>query len=93
MAEAHLDHPGEIHWFSSYGPLPVIGSCPHSDCKHLGTGVVAWGPSMERYELVACGSISPGDEAAGDCAQHCRAWVDSQGRTVTPWLHVEIGSP
>lgn len=88
MAEAHLDHPGEISWFKSYGPLTVVGACPH-DCKHMGTGVIAWGPSMERYELIECGM--PGDTIVGsdECAGRCRAWTDSRGRVVTPWMMIE----
>lgn len=88
MAEVHLDHPGEVTWFKSYGPATVIGPCPHKACRHGGTGVIGWGPSMERYELVACGSIEPADEADTDCAMACRAWADSRGRIVTPWLQV-----
>jgi len=89
MSEPHLDHPGEMHWFKEEGPLPVLGACPHISCKHLGQGVIAWGPSMERYELVECGSIDPYDEADDDCAGHCRAWVNGQGQTTTAWLKVE----
>lgn len=88
MAEAHLDHPGEISWFAREAPRPVLGACPHPECKHLGQGVIAWGPSMDRYELVACGSPDPADESDADCASTCRAWVDSRGRTVTGWLNV-----
>ena len=89
MAEAHLDHPGEVSWFKRYGPAEVLGPCPHGSCEHFGTGVIGWGPSMERYELVGCGSIDPSDESSSDCAMTCRAWSDGQGRIVTPWLHVK----
>lgn len=89
MAEAHLDHPGEIHWFKDEIPLPVLGPCPHSQCKHLGQGVIAWGPSMERYELVECGSLDPDAESDEDCATHCRAWIDGRGRVTTAWLNVQ----
>lgn len=88
MAEAHLDHPGEVTWFKRHGPAPVLGPCPHVECQHLGTGVIAWGPSMERYELVACGSINRADESPSDCASRCRAWSDGRGQIVTPWLLV-----
>jgi hypothetical protein len=91
VAEAHLDHPGEIHWFKGEGPAPVVGPCPHSSCKHLGQGVIAWGPSLERYELVQCGSIRPADEADDDCASRCRAWIDGRGRVTTAWLMVDLG--
>lgn len=90
MAEPHLDHPGQISWFKGHGPLPVLGPCPHTNCQHWGQGVIAWGPSMDRYELVACGSIDPADEAPGDCAMTCRAWVDGQGRVVTQWENVDV---
>lgn len=93
MAEAHLDHPGEIHWFKGERPAPVVGPCPHAKCKHLGQGVIAWGPSLERYELVECGSIERSDESDSDCATTCRAWADGQGRIVTAWLHVDLGVP
>lgn len=85
MAEAHLDHPGEIHWFKGEGPAPVIGPCPHTDCRHLGQSVIAWGPTLDRYELVECGIA--GD--AHGCAGRCRAWVDGRGRVTTAWLQVE----
>lgn len=88
MAEPHLDHPDEISWFAGYGPAPVLGPCPHATCKHLGQGVIAWGPSLDRYELVECGSINPADEADNDCASHCRAWVDGKGAVTTAWLNV-----
>lgn len=90
MAEPHLDYPGGIHWFKSHSPAPVLGPCPHTRCRHNGQGVIAWGPSYERYELVACGSIYPADEHDSDCAMHCRAWVDARGRTVTPWLQIDL---
>lgn len=82
MAEAHLDHPGDIHWFHGYGPATVLGNCPHGNCAHNAQSVIAWGPSYDRYELVACDVIN-------GCATGCRAWVDSQGRVVTPWLQVD----
>jgi hypothetical protein len=85
VAEPHLDHPGEIHWFAKERPLPVLGPCPHVDCKHLGQGVIAWGPSMERYELVECGIASDKE----GCAARCRAWSDGRGRITTPWLQVD----
>lgn len=86
MAEAHLDHPGEVSWFKGHSPLPVLGPCTHAECRHLGTAVIGWGPSMERYELVTCGSLYSSDESPSDCASRCRAWVDDRGRVVTPWL-------
>jgi hypothetical protein len=85
MAEAHLDHPGEVSWFKRYGPLPVLGPCPHAECTHLSTGVIGWGPSMDLYELVACGSVD-WDESPSNCAMRCRAWVNHLGQVVSPWL-------
>ncbi len=85
MAEPHLDHPGEIHWFKGEGPAPVLGPCPHGACKHWGQGVIAWGPSYERYELVECCIKDD-----GGCGAECRAWADGQGRITTPWLHVDV---
>jgi hypothetical protein len=87
MAEPHLDHPGDIQWFKGKGPTPVVGPCPH-DCKHLGQGVIAWGPTMDRYELVEC-RIKHDEEPDG-CAGRCRAWVDGQGRVTTDWLTVDF---
>lgn len=85
MGEPHLDHPGEWHWFSGYGPAEVIGPCPHTTCKHWGQSVIAYGPDLDHYELVTC------DDSDG-CRGYCRAWVDGQGRVddrdqvSTPWL-------
>jgi hypothetical protein len=87
MAEPHLDHPGEIHWFSGEGPAAVLGPCPHAGCKHLGQGVIAWGPTLERYELVKCGT--PGNVEDGRCAGACRAWVDGRGRVTSKWLQIQ----
>ncbi|MFI2663360.1 hypothetical protein [Micromonospora carbonacea] len=85
MAEPHLDNPGEIRWFKSEHPLPVLGPCPHAGCQHLGQGVIAWGPSYEHYELVECGIT---DDTTG-CAAQCRSWVDGHGRVTAAWLHVD----
>ncbi len=79
---ADLDHPGDFHWFSGYGPLPAAGECPHASCRHRATSVIAWGPDLTRYELVQCDS---------DCASSCRAWVDGRGIVTTPWLRMEGG--
>lgn len=68
MGEAHLDHPGEWHWFSGYGPLPVTGPCPHTDCPHNATITIAYGPDFEHYELIIC------DVDAG-CNGRCRGWT------------------
>ncbi len=84
MAEPHLDHPGEITWFKGCGPLPVLGPCPHTSCSHVVLSTVAWGPSMNRYELVVCDMPRTG---AG-CAGNCRVWVDERGRVTTNWLRV-----
>lgn len=89
MAEPHLDHPGEIHWFKGEGPVPILGLCPHT-CKHLGQGVIAWGPTMERYELVECGIRETEEPDA--CAGRCRAWIDGHGRVTTAWLMVDVNA-
>jgi len=89
VAEAHLDDPGSVRWFAGYGSAEMSGPCPHAACKHLGQSVIAWGPSYERYELVACGSTNPADESASDCAMRCRAWADKNGRVVTDWLTIK----
>jgi hypothetical protein len=62
----------------------VLGPCPHTDCKHWGQSVIAWGPSLERYELVSCGSVGNPD----GCGERCRAWSDGQGRITSPWLYM-----
>lgn len=79
MAEPHVDYPGEITWFPRKGPLPVLGPCPHHACPHLDQTVIAWGPSMDHYELVQC--VMP-----GGCDRSCRSWSDGRSRTTTPWL-------
>ncbi len=92
MAEPHLDHPGRMSWYRGRGPAPVLGPCPHDNCEHWGTSVVGWGPTMERYELVECGSLDRAAESPGDCATTCRAWVDGDGRTTTAWVHVDLNA-
>jgi hypothetical protein len=82
MAEAHLDHPGEVSWYKGYGPSPVLGPCPHCDCPHNAQSVIGWGPSLDRYELSQC-------DVAEGCDGGCRAWVDGRGRVRTAWLQVE----
>ena len=62
MAETHLDHPSEIKWFARQGPAKVIGSCSHSDCKHLDASTIAHGPDYAHYELHEC------------MACKCRGW-------------------
>lgn len=80
MADAHLDHPGEITWYAGQRPLPVAGPCDHA-CLHHIQRIIAWGPSYARYELVQC-SVPYG------CAGTCRAWADEHGRIATDWLNV-----
>jgi hypothetical protein len=67
VAEAHLDHPGDVTWFKGHGPAPVLGPCPHRDCPHNLLGTVAWGPDYEHYTLITC-------DVGGGCAGGCRAW-------------------
>jgi hypothetical protein len=47
----------------------------------MAQSVVAWGPSMDRYELVECDM---------DCDSTCRAWIDGRGRTTSPWLNLAL---
>lgn len=77
----HVDHPGEISWFHGYGPLPIVGPCPHLDCPHNAQSTIAWGPDYERYELVVC-DVDQG------CASWCRAWTDGSPIATTPWLQM-----
>jgi hypothetical protein len=65
---AHVDRPGELHWFTGHGPARILGSCPHEGCPHTATRVVAWGPDLEHYELVVC-DVDEG------CAGRCRGWI------------------
>lgn len=88
MAEAHLDHPGDIRWFKGWGPAPVLGPCPHESCTHWGMSVIAHGPDFEHYELVRCT-----DEDG--CAGECRGWFGEwpvghvpRYRPPEQWLHV-----
>jgi hypothetical protein len=72
-SEVTLDHPGEvIHWFKSE-PEEIdrrpVGPCPHTECRHHGQSVVAWGPDFEHYELMVCD-----DDHPGGCAGWCRGW-------------------
>jgi hypothetical protein len=80
VAEPHLDHPGDFHWFKGYGPAPVTGACPHT-CWHNAQTVIAWGPDMDRYELVACDA---------ECGGECRAWIDGHGVVTSAWLQVGV---
>lgn len=62
MAEAHLDHPGDVTWFKGHGPKQATGPCTHS-CDHNWTmSVIAWGPDYEHYSLNECTKCG------------CRAW-------------------
>lgn len=70
--EVQLEHPGEISWFKSYPEEEhrrPVGPCPHTECQHLGTSVVAWGPDLDHYELWVCDDNSP-----GGCDGWCRGW-------------------
>jgi hypothetical protein len=95
VADAHLDHPGEISWWRDYGPAPVLGPCPHTECEHWSLGTIAYGPDFEHYELVTC-------DVRDGCAGQCRAWTveyppavsppwftpDRPKHAVKPFLHV-----
>jgi hypothetical protein len=89
MAEAHVDHPGEMSWFVGHGPAPVIGPCPHTDCQHYGQTVIAWGPDAEHYELVQCDGRNGFDQ----CDGACRGWtrvVRGQARGGQSWVKVDL---
>lgn len=85
MAQVYLDHPGDLHWFSGYGPREVLGPCPHAACPHNAQSVVAWGPDATRYELMDC-------DVDDGCAGNCRAWVNGRGVATTPWLQVNTAN-
>ena len=82
MAEAHLDHPGEISWYAGQGPAPVLGPCPHSDCPHDFQSCIAHGPDFRRYTLDQC-------DVADGCNGTCRSWHDPRMRATTAWLHID----
>jgi len=67
MAQAYLDHPGDVTWFKGYGPADVLGPCPH-DCDHRALSSIAWGPDFERYTLNVC-------DVDDGCAGRCRGWA------------------
>ncbi|MBM3315842.1 hypothetical protein FJY71_08425 [candidate division WOR-3 bacterium] len=79
MAEAHLDHPGEITWWVGHGPAPILGDCPHTGCEHRDTSTVAWGPDFEHYELVNCM-----EQGEGKCGGACRGWYAEYPRGEVP---------
>ena len=95
MADIQLDHPGDWHWFHGYGPLPVIGDCPHTTCRHLGTSTIAVSPRLDRYELQECDMSAE----EGGCAGQCRTWVpasqieryDPDTWPLLPWKQVHHG--
>jgi hypothetical protein len=83
MADPHLDHPGEVQWWSGQAPAAVLGPCPH-ECPHNLQAVIAHGPDFRRYELVRC-------DVASGCDGQCRAWCASRGgHSSTPWLMVKV---
>ncbi len=55
----------EIHMFSGVEWWDLGDRCDH-DCRHMGTKVQAWGPTVATYELLEC----------SDCG--CRAWQDGR---------------
>jgi hypothetical protein len=83
MAEANLDHPGEITWFSGHGPAQVIGPCPHTACPHNMGANIAWGHDWQHYTLDRC-------DVAEGCNGGCRAWHDERSVPTSPWLQVEV---
>jgi hypothetical protein len=84
VAEAHVDQDmiGEpIRWYRSEldgeALRKPVGPCPHTDCRHWGQSVVAWGGDFEHYELVVC------DDAPG-CAGGWSSEIEPRG--VHVWL-------
>jgi hypothetical protein len=87
MAEAHVDQDMAgvpIRWYRSEIAGEALrkptGPCPHTDRRHWGRTVVAWGGDLEHYELVVC------DDNPG-CAGNCRGWSSEvHPRGVRVWL-------
>lgn len=44
--------PGLITWFGEF-PEELGGPCTHP-CNHKHKEVIAWGPTLEKYEQVLC---------------------------------------
>ncbi len=66
----HIDV-DDVHYFHSYdGMMSTDEPCTHS-CEHWGQSVIAWGPDVAHYELVAC-------DGGGDDACGCVTWVDGR---------------
>lgn len=102
MSEPHLDHPGDMHWYSGHNPHPVIGSCPHTACPHNMMGAIAEGPDFDHYTLNVCAVDGP-----DGCNHECRAWSveypaapkppwftpERPKFKMKPWLYVPAGKP
>lgn len=64
MAEAHLDHPGDVSWFAGHQPKTSLGElCDHPCDHHFTLANIAWGPDYEHYALNEC----------RECG--CRGWA------------------
>jgi len=79
MAEAHLDHPGEVSWFAGKGPRKAVGPCPHTDCPHEKISTIAWGPDFDHYVLTECKDL-----CGGDCRQWFGEWPSGRYKE-GPW--------
>lgn len=64
----HIEVDKVKHFHGYDGVLPTDTPCDH-DCRHRGQSVIAWGPDVAHYELVAC----DGGDACG-----CVTWVDGR---------------
>ena len=45
--------PGIIYWYDGYQPVELGDPCVHS-CAHAFHEVIAWGPTVDKYELIRC---------------------------------------
>ena len=85
-----VDVPGGVRFSAGHGPAPVLGPCPHDDCRHHAQSVIAWGPNWDRYEMLAC-------DVDDGCAGGCRGWKRvtswTDNGTVDRWVQVGEQTP
>ena len=87
MAAVIIDTEDEIEWFDGLGPARVIGPCPHVTCHHRNRPI-AWGLTVERYELAECYRGENGQPS--ECDGRCRAWRNGDREITTEWLMVDV---
>jgi hypothetical protein len=63
----------DVTWFPGYGPVPLLGDCPHYTCFHNQTVTLGWGPDQIRCQVWRC------DVPEGGCDGTCRAMVNVAG--------------